>query len=67
MATVIIYENSNNPIGIQRQIDSIKSLADAVEHYAGTMLGCEIMHEQAQIDLMQAAIQVMADVHALTK
>ena len=66
MASVDIYVHSDNPLEFQHQIDSIKSLADALETYAGTMLGCQDLNEQARIALMHAAMKVTSEIHALT-
>lgn len=67
MASVNIYVHSDNPFEFQHQIDSIKSLADALETYAGTTLGGEDTHEQARIALMHAAMKATSDIHALTE
>ena len=67
MASVNIYVHSDNPFELQHQIDSIKSLADALENYAGTALGGEDTHEQSSIALMHAAMKVMSDIHTLTE
>lgn len=66
MASVNIRVHSDNPFEFQHQIDSIKSLADALENYAGTTLCGEDTHEQARFALMHAAMKTVADVHALT-
>jgi hypothetical protein len=67
MASVNIRVHSDNPFEFQRQIDSIKSLADALENYAGTTLSGEDTHEQARIALMHAAMRAMSEIHALSE
>lgn len=67
MASLNIDIHSDNPFEFQRQIDSIKSLADALEAYAGTSFSGEDTHEQARIALMHAAMKAMSDIHALTE
>lgn len=66
MASVNIYVHSDNPMKFQRYIDSIKSLADALETYAGTTFSGEDTHETARIALMHAAMKVTSDIHTLT-
>lgn len=66
MASVDIYVHSDNFDYFQQEIDSIKSLADAFETYAGTTFGGEDSHETARIALMHAAMKVTSDIHTLT-
>lgn len=67
MASVDIHVHSDFDGDFDHQIDSIKSLADALETYAGTIYGGEDSHEYARLALMHAAMKVTSDIHTLTR